>query len=296
MAKRRYTVDGMEEDPPQTTARFEPSRGSHAIQEAVFFVQFVPELDGIALQGLFSQLAELGETFPENQEEKKLTFSIHPDGTTGFMQGPGARVYSRFGPDGGQDWSLRIAGDSLSVHSLNYTRWNEIWPLARDFLMGVLAKIPGGTAIAGLGLKYVDRFRYSGSINNYDASILLKRDNRYISPRCFEVDDRWHSNTGWFARVSGVSDITTLAPECLNQLNVMSGREVSPTETVVAVTIDHSLLLRPTALGAFSIDGDGRTKLDAIMQALHLDNKRTMSHLLTPAMCKRLNLVVEETE
>ncbi|WP_257540625.1 TIGR04255 family protein [Sphingobium sp. CFD-1] len=273
--------------------RYEPLRGSHAVQEAVFFIQFAPEIPKSAFAQISAQCSEIEFFLPLKSDIRVMQFTQNEDGSSSFSSDIGGLEFSRKDGDSPPTWLMRFGAEGVSVHCMDYTRYDDVWERARGLLLKALETVPSGHAIGAVGMRYIDRFRYVSEFGEYDLKVLFKEPNRYLSPRCFEAGPRWHCHNGWFAPVQGMDADLGFDAESLNQLNLASAEEITPAGSSMFVTIDHNLIVRPLQLGDFSVSEQHHAWLDQLMLALHKDNKRTMYQLLTGAVCKRLNLVAD---
>lgn len=273
--------------------RYEPLRGSHAVQEAVFFIQFAPEIAKGAFSQISAQCSEIQAFLPLKSDMRVIRFVRDEDGSTSFSDEIGGLEFSRKDGDSPPAWLMRYGAEGVSVHCMDYTRYDDVWEQARNLLLKALGTVPSGHAIGAVGIRYIDRFRYVPEVGEYNLKVLFRDQNRYLSPRCFDAGPRWHCHNGWFAPVQGLDSGSGFAAESLNQLNLASADEVTPAGSSTFVTIDHNLIVRPIKLGDFSVSEQHHVWLDQLMLALHKDNKRTMSQLLTDAACKRLNLIAD---
>lgn len=278
----------------QVSQAFVPSRGSHALTETLFYLQFAPEIDSDAFAHIDAQSADIALELPRKTEMKRWQFVIRPDGTQVGNNLLGGVEFARIAPNGAVTWLLRFAPDGLSVHCLDYTRWDEVWPMAQGLLLKALSKVPSGVGIAGVGMKNVDRFTYEGDLASYRAEDLIRRPNEYVAEMSFSSGYRWHCHTGWFQKLADIGEPALANMEVLNQLNVGSGPEVDPSGSKTIVTIDHNMLLRPPQLGELGIDEQQHEWLNVLMGRLHSSNKKVLSAILTDVMGRRINLAAEE--
>jgi uncharacterized protein (TIGR04255 family) len=275
---------------------FEPVNNAHAIVEMVLFCQFEPELDELTI----SRLMELEDDTDLNNERTKFQkiqgnqLQMGAPGITSFQIKSVGIEMRRMGPNGEPEWILRTGPHAISVHCLDYTRWDDVGAQARAFLQKVLHKI-GATesTLAGLGLKYVDRFSYRGSDEQYDPALLFRQDTTLLHKRAFESKMRWHCHSGWFERLK---DLEKEELECLNQVNVDAAFLTVSGARRHMTTIDHNAVVRGLNvenLAAFlASDKDEDALLIRLTEALHLVNKRVLIDLLADEMATRIHLAM----
>jgi uncharacterized protein (TIGR04255 family) len=276
-------------DASQISPYFEPLYQAHAIGEMVVFFEFEP-----SIEPAYGLLLELKHKLASDLPKFSLEQEHHLDlaaATPALRQTLPAMVFQRFRSDGNLEWMLRTSQNTISIHCLAYTRWEEVWARCQryaDMCFERTNRTP--IQLTGIGLKYIDQFYFRGPQETYDASLLFKKDSPLLHRRSFESGLRWHCHTGWFKLING--------HECLSQLNVTSGQgKRADGEDVVAVAIDHTLMIRVPAgppLTAYSAETSGdNTALSRLMTLLHNENKRVLIDLLTDSMAQRISLKME---
>jgi uncharacterized protein (TIGR04255 family) len=268
---------------------FEPVNKSHAIAEAIVFFEFTPNLQPVMPQ-LLQLKDELKERLPKAELSPSMQVQFNPNGQINFVSNNDLKL-STFASDGALRWQLNITQNSISVHCIDYTRWNAVWLEMRSFIAAAFKHFGASPVVmSGLGLKYIDRFIWSGSEDDYATSDLFKQDAVFLSGSSFKSGARWHCHTGWFARHEH--------SEILNQLNVDSARNVMAGRPAVVVTVDHAQLLRSDNVQELSefgkVPGKEPEKLDALMDRLHNDNRGVILELLIPQMATRIGLLRDE--
>ena len=274
----------------QVAIVFEPASGSHALLETVFFAQFSPEVD---VQQLGEQLADVMEFLPQKSPIQGFKIMVGTGGTETNAVITGGWEFSRVGPDGSVEWVFRVTPEGLSVHCLAYTRWDEVWAKASDILFKALGKVPSGVGLAGIGMKVIDRFRFTGdTLGTYDLLQLARRPNQFIADRAFSAGHRWHCHTGWFDAVAG-DDSPLASIEVLNQLNIDAAPQIEPAGEKLFVMIDHNQVARSPS-GPLVLAAGSDVWVSELMRQLHDANKKVLADIVTDEMARRINLVVGE--
>jgi uncharacterized protein (TIGR04255 family) len=284
----------------QVTTKFEPINQRHAIVETVFFCEFDPPLAPPVIERLislefdtflmselpnFNKIQGFGIELQLNKDVGQSSTQVLNQQNIGFER-------KRVGDDGQAEWVLRVLADSITVHCLDYTEWDTIWPTAESLLHAVIDKI-GATesSVSGLGLKYVDRFIFEGDDNGYHIDLLFNPKSDLITPKSFQAGQRWHSHSGWFEEtIPGFKDY-----ECLNQLNIDSAfvQFAASNKQKLLTTIEHTAAIRGVSEELPSFAGtskDEKTPLNALMNYLHDANKAVLARLLTEQMSQRISL------
>jgi uncharacterized protein (TIGR04255 family) len=270
---------------------FEPIYKAHAIIEMVVFFEFEQNLDTY-IDLLLPLLSEMSEDFPNGQPIRVFDLNISsqmPEGSPPSPKIAGIEL-QRLNPNGSLEWLIRIVGGSVSVHCLDYSRWEYVWPKMNQYFETVFAKLASiDENLIGVGLKYVDQFVFQGDLEDYDLSNLFKKDTPLVHPRAFSSGAQWHCNCGWFQDIEELGKILSQ----LNTVGITQGEQSS-------VLIDNTLTYRPQAsqapfascLSPSQIGGGLRTK---IVEKMHTANKHLLSDLLLDFIQQRISLYVEDS-
>jgi uncharacterized protein (TIGR04255 family) len=219
----------------------------------------------------------------------QVTIDIHTEAQTIERSPSGLELKSM--EAGVLKWLVRIAPHGISIHCLDYSRWDSVWAKAQQTLQRVFAKLgPSGSVLSGIGLKYVDRFVYEGSEQDFDAKMLIKDSSPYITPKSLNAGMQWHTHSGWFQSMDNEF------PPVLTQLNIDAVLMRQDNVPVHFTTIDQTHIVR--SLKAEDVPSltkalQPNSSVSRLLLDLHTLNKEILVDLLTPAMCKRINLRVE---
>ena len=275
---------------------FRPINSAHAIVECTVFVEFVPVFSRAVRDRFVNNLAsQLQNDLPKTNVQKVLETAINiqdgqPSGT--LKEELNGIELQRIKPDGALEWMLRTTENIISVHCLDYTRWDDIWLEAKKYLQLAFRQVRGSeNFVNSIGIKYIDRFVYDGINEEYRVSDLFSEETDLISRRLFSPNPLWHSHTGWF------EDLVEIDSSCLNQLNIDATYANFSGLRKPVVTVEHNVILK-TSSNSDSIssyldyegEDENNTKLDQIMHALHMVNKKVLSSLLNSEMKERINL------
>lgn len=154
--------------------RYEPIRGSHAIQEAVFYVQFAPEIDLASFQQISAQSTDIAAILPNKLDMRRIELEAYEGGGHNISDAIAGIEFQRPGTEIPAEWLMRFTSNGVSVHCIAYTRYDEVWPFARDLLLKAIALVPAGHAISAIGLRYIDRFRFNADDGEYDLEVLFR--------------------------------------------------------------------------------------------------------------------------
>ena len=266
---------------------FRPINKAHAIAETIVFFEFDPDLASV-MPSLLGLKEVLKDKFPRAEATQEIRMEVGPGGNNSIRQLPSGLQLSRFRPNGALEWMINIGAPAISFHCLDYTRWDHVWPEMKEYIRVVFHEMGAASvSISAVGLKYVDRFIWSGDTTKYDAKQLFRAETDLLNSRSFGAGPRWHCHSGWF-------DASPETGEILNQLNVDSGHGILDGDASIIVNIDHTQTLRRQMehrLDQYAkIVGQDNVPLDALMKKLHDGNKVALLNLLTPATAKLIAL------
>ena len=101
-------------------------------------------------------------------------------------------------PHGLLSKSLVIDRQHCLVANNNYTRWEKVWPEAREFFGLVLPVIWKALPITAIGLQYTDIFTWRGNKQDFDLSFLFNPESELLPKHIFNRNSLWHVHQGYF--------------------------------------------------------------------------------------------------
>jgi uncharacterized protein (TIGR04255 family) len=268
--------------------KYLPFAGKNAIAEMNIGVQFATPLEQIIAQSAEGVKTEFANEFPKFEPLQMFTINFGMPQVSAQSYG-GAPVLSGFNltkpkSDGSPARVLRLVSNTLSVHFLEYTSWQETKAQAISYIARCLEKLPflDRNPITAVLLRYIDRFTFDGVPQEATASILFRPGTKFVASRILGAGYQWHSNSGWFEPLIGATLV-------LNQLNVSSGI----IQGASAVIVDHNsayTLPKPYASVGELKQGEGGGSLEAILDGQHRANEDMLKNLLNQEMLDTIGL------
>lgn len=254
-----------------------PFSSSNAIEASVFTLRLSRSADIEAEKRLDEALTALGHLPGREQAQG---FSVH----FGVSEPPAHLTRFEAQPNGTYAWSMHLQGPFLFVGCHQYTRFDQVWERARNFLLLGLEAIGETYAVADVTHQVVDRFVYNFSETHrpqteYQMDEVLRRDTPYLTPKAWESGLLWHVHQGWF-------DQPRNGKVHLHQLHVSNNELVAKLQ--YATIIDHRVTARPED-GVSAFD-KSRDSMDETFRDLHAHNKLLMGELLSDEMQKIVGL------
>jgi len=273
-----------------TVNRFEPVHQAHAIAEMVMFFEFLPGF-GTHIERLIPLRSELESDFPSSDLLEVVEFHLSDQHSSTPKAKAGGIELRRFKTDGSFEWLIRITLQSISIHCLDYTRWNYIWAKVNSYADKIFAKLAGvDVGISGIGLKYIDQFVFHGALDDYNAELLFKRDSGLLHARAFSSGVQWHCHTGWFQEAENLGQF-------LSQMNVDSAINNTQAGQRAVISIDHTFTRRAQREGELTryltLGNTGLEARSHLAQWMHDANKELLSDLLVDTVRERISLNIE---
>lgn len=284
------------------TLSFQPINDAHAIVELVFFFNFSSNFKNDIFLKLNKNLKDKHSNFSKDTPVYKLEHQVKMNSqnnpTVDSKQTLSGFELESFDKDGELDWGLSISDNKLLIHCLNYSTWEKVWKDALSYISEIFETISydDSLKISNFGLKYLDKFVYSGRIENYSSTDIFKTENNFLTKNVLDSGSVWHCHSGWFEDLSEefiVEDSYVF--KCLNQLNVESNATSKDNHEII-VSIDHGTFLIPKKVIANDNEfGIEVNKIDISyisksFELLHAKNKKVLKELLNEDMCERIDL------
>lgn len=272
---------------------FEPAKGSHSLVEVIFFAQFTPPLQEGALKRATKGTTTLIDLLPNRKIFEAVTLNLTEEGDGGFVEGPGGAQFTSVDENDETLWLLKVDENELSIHCLDYTRWDEVWPKFRTLLFEALDAIGQGSSVSTVGFKNLDAYRMNGEREDYRIDQLLDENSPHLAKSIVNNHDYlWHCHTGWYGPWTDFGSRLEKV-RVLNQINTSSGFQPSPEGKRIEVVIDHTQIVRRPDSESIGISAKDADWLDALMKYLHEQNKVILDQLLCSKMSKLIALNAE---
>ena len=260
---------------------FEPCNENHAISEAVFGVVGVNPFTADDRSSVRAAHANWEALLPRLQEEGVVNIAF---------AGPGADMppppipplsFVRFRADGEVEWRLQLNADAIVVNCCAYTRWKEVWTVARDLFTSVTGVLPSREQkIGAIVLQYSDVFRWSGD-DSYDARGLLRQGDS-VPASIFQRGEIWHLDQGWF-----VDNREPVPGRILQRMSIGSTVENEQPQVRLNTHLRFDLRDPPDFRAAFV---EPTPLADSLFDSLHGSSKTLLADFLTAETAQRINL------
>lgn len=270
-----------------------PYAGDHAIQNAVFAVEFEGPLSSTVLSDMqkAAEKAFLRE-FPDIQPMQVMTLNIAMGQIAGngspqqmkAQPSPGGFVMNRSGGFAAMvARSLTVSVNSIVIVVNDYSRWEQV-KLDVDRYLDVLLKAAQShnSAVRTIGLQYTDVFNWKSDPKELILSEVINSASPYIAPNVFALpsDALWHSHHGYFTAIANPVSFSQLDNINVNKV------ETGGMHSLQFLTSHKARLTDPL----WKISRENRPVIAAIQELLHVQNKAILGSLLSADVKAKIKL------
>lgn len=267
---------------------FEPIHAAHAIDQVAFIVQFDKPLDEVSFGQIESATEGLREDFPGKKEFQAMGISLQngnipmaqPTMTSGIL-------LRKVAPDGSVEIELRAERASLTFITTRYTRWAGVIAQVKKYFDLLLPHYwKADIGLRSIGLNYIDKFTWSGALEDFSLKKLIKPETKYIAPHVFEANDLWHCHSGAFSRENNFAKrLLNVNIDCIDTNQQKSPKRIV---SITSVVTDH---FNQPGFDTYPLGEN--SLLDDVysgMQSMHDYGKLILNDIVTPEISKRIAL------
>lgn len=263
---------------------FEPQGLNHAIIEAVFGFQLARNFNQGEVDALIVAHDKVFKNdLPRVNRTQVLFLGAMPANVQ--ITPPVAGVaFDAIKKDGGLEWRLRAEDNSLLVNCLDYSRWSQVWPKAREYLRAASdILLATDNTIAGVLLQYIDVFCWDGPLANYNVAELLDANGAHVPKSVLGCEPLWHLHQGWYR-----TDNLPAPGRLLERVHLDA---VLDEKGIPVVKVDTYMMLELAGQqNNVATFGGGAPMADRVFDDLHKANKSLLKSFLTSDMAKKINL------
>ncbi|CAE6855427.1 hypothetical protein R75461_07683 [Paraburkholderia nemoris] len=268
-----------------------PVRGNHSVKSVVFVCEvasnFGPSDFGKVL-AFYEKSQHLKEFFPVKAEQRgALSIQLQagqgkpPEvSTTNDLTG---LSFSRWAPDGSQDWVLNVQPNAILVACNRYERWAPSLEVALPLLVDVLSESPQ-VGVGVIGLQYLDEWTFVAGKDEPAGPLIFASDGGgLLGSRVMRETGSWHNNSGWFENGSDGLD------KVLANVNVTVNLDEATRKFTASVGHVQRSFCQPPVFAL--ADKEVMSKaLTLQFQSLHTRNKELLRAILTQEAQNQISL------
>ncbi len=271
---------------------FVPKSGKHAIAEVVFGLVLNRPFDPSQIDILVKNHHRWKEHLPRVSRGGGVQLMFGSGFPPPQIQVPmeSGVSFERVNPDGTLNWRLKIEQNTIFVNCLDYTRWTEIWGMAREYLALVVSLTGSEAHLASALLQYIDVFEWDQSVETFDINELLRVGNEYIPASMDGRGHLFHLHQGWYSPMETARRLTRVHVDGVEELE-FAGDPSNPNRVSPIVKIDtylqDQLNEHMPIMSAFDSGW-----IDSSFSEMHDENKNLLRAFLTNELCGRIGLNV----
>jgi uncharacterized protein (TIGR04255 family) len=269
-----------------------PYAGSHAVQSAIFAVEWAEPLktDAItAINKLATKFKNLGLSHLQHQQQFEIKLDELAQGVganVAHRQLPnqvlGGIVFARPAGIGEITRSVSVSRQSCIITVPDYTRWVDVFADVENYLKIVLEEIAPARPLSAIGLQYIDVFNWKNDPSELKLRDIFS-DKSYIPPNVFEQVGLWHLHHGFL--------VAQDTPVIYNRLDNVNVDILQPAgERVIQIVGAHRANL---AEPMWQSHMKNRSLMLEVFTSLHDANKVMLKKLLTDQVCAKIQLNAE---
>lgn len=181
------------------------------------------------------------DLLPGKQEGQGLVIQIGPQAQGQEVDDSKAPMtplaYRAVERDGSREWELAFHGHHLRVTCGTYSRWRQVWGIARG-LFEKVGKVLNDreTEVRAVELTYQDLFIWEGDESRYDVGKLLTNDHGIIGGWLLKHGPLWHCHRGWIQEQNEWKDEAYLERIHLNGKRRLLRQEERPAVEMITTT------------------------------------------------------------
>jgi hypothetical protein len=254
----------------------------HAIESEQFTLVFRSPLDAADAGRFDEKKPEIEESF-RAIDEPNVFQVVMGDGPQPPM--PVIKVLNDFGRNGKPEWSAQFGENAVSVSSMQYTKWAEVWPSVQYRLNLLLSCVDPFKFVGSIDYKVTDTLteriipRSEGALLSRD---ILKKGNWVPEGLLSYTDPRWDFSVGLFHSPNAESEVL----ERVEARSFLSGDHI-----VTSISNTFSLRLKAAIRLKDLLQGGNVTgRVTETFENFHDKNKITIKSIFVDELLERMGL------
>lgn len=274
----------------------QPYAGHNALEAVAFVLQFAREFSEQEVEFLLSLEEKHKRDLPSFLKLTGLIVNVAESSSSkSAMMNQSQKLtgvlLQHFQENGKPDWALRVSGNHIIVNCWAYSRWNDIWPIAKNLLLSAAHVVQSDTnGVVFAALQMVDKFEYDRIPETYEVSDVFNIDSLYLTQQVCKSGPFWHVNQGWFEKdiIPGM-----VGGRRLNVLNLSSADFNGKLVSTIDYTgrIDREGYMAPVAeLEQVADQQSALSLLDIVFSDLHESNAQILCKTLSKQKLDQIGL------
>lgn len=266
-----------------------PFAGNHAIQNAVFAIDFAQPLTDDNIKDVKKAAVKaFGQEFEPPVDQQTLAVNLALAGKAQNLQtsvqSGGFAMQQSVSFAGIPRRIVSVSPGNCMVVINDYTRWDEISDAFNRYFDAIL-KVVGAAPIpvSGIGLQYSDLFNWKADAEELNLKEVFREGSLFLVPHM--LSDKppllWHSHHGYFEDVD-----SPIKNRQLNNINV-NRASVNEVDSIQVLTSHRAQLEKPL----YQVGIANRKKISDVFELLHKKNKQMLQALLSDEVLAKIDLL-----
>ncbi|MDD5400610.1 MAG: TIGR04255 family protein [Sulfurimonas sp.] len=256
---------------------------NNAIEKVAFIFVLSAQINDTVIKNVitnYQNAPDMIAKLPRCQPQNMISFQIG-----GMIEQPqhihspmvNGVIFDTLLPDGRQKWFVNLANNFLTIGCSDYTRWDEVWATAKEYIDFFMPSLEGNN-IQEIGIEYIDEFKISDASKDWKKE-LFRENNDFIPNHIWSKDDFWHIHQGYYLNHEHKN---------LNNINMNYFLDEKMSPKVVIQT--HHKTTCSNLIPVSTNSSDVISAIEPIIEQNHLLNKEVMCNLLSSEICTRIQL------
>lgn len=262
-------------------------RSANALQRVVFIVQYTNEFSEQDFEGFDKESKSWREELPRRSVSNAVLFQPGSHRISFEEEKIAGLSYEALMKDGTVEFGLRFEENRILFLAGKYTRWNEIWPLAKTHLERATSLVPETNKTSSYASEYTDLFRATGNYTDFSPAGFLRKNSKFIPDHIFERCENFHFHTGYFESVDspGPHRILTRINADLRDNDDEKSRDLS------IVLLHKVMSQREPWVGDIELPDSVLSRGLDNFEVLHSLDKAVLGEILNDDMSKSIGLI-----
>lgn len=258
-----------------------PVAGDHAIQQVIFAIDWDQPLQSSDFIAKFEATCPeiLKKDFLSPKKATGITVQF-TDGVQSVSHNEIAGLnFERHNSFGAITRFVSLSKENFLIGFNEYTRWAEIFAIAKQYLESAFSNDLNSLPIASFGLQYTDVFDWKSDKSLLDYECVFNKESPYLPKHALGLKDLWHSHHGYFETLGKPFNSKILDNVNINVVDNGAIRSVQ-------ITTSHRVMLNDALWGY----NDHKENHYQLLDDLHQRNKRIIKEMLSKEVLERINL------
>jgi len=216
----------------------EPFHGNHAIQNALFSIEWKDGLSDKEFRKLKTEIQIRLQQFSVFKSMKQMVVNMTGEVPAHAVSEDGSFVVEIPGAFAEPPRRIiQVSRESCIIVINDYSRWANVKGEVHSYLNTLLSVIGAKSRkLSAVSLQYTDFFTWKSDPDQLQLKEMFREGTPYLSPKVLDLTSMWHCNFGYFEPMEDAQ-----LPDRLNNVNV--SRILHGDHHAFNITTSHRLVL-----------------------------------------------------